>query len=131
MGRQSEVFLTCSVSETFGITVAEALACDVAPVLPYHSPVFREFYEDSIGEVDLGEGVSGPKGLMFHSEAHLKQILSSERLRPIGVRASELLTPAQKDRLYSKVFFSWKNAAAETVAQYQRVIEKVKGRRVT
>ncbi|CAD7965515.1 unnamed protein product [Amoebophrya sp. A25] len=46
----SDLFLTCSESETFGITLLEALGCDLLPVMPSTSPVFREFYGDVLGD---------------------------------------------------------------------------------
>ena len=47
--RGADLFLTCSESETFGITILEALGCDLLPILPRRSPVFREFYEKALG----------------------------------------------------------------------------------
>lgn len=39
----ADFFLTASESETFGITLVEALGCNVLPIMP-RCPVFDEFY---------------------------------------------------------------------------------------
>ncbi|CAD7925882.1 unnamed protein product [Amoebophrya sp. A120] len=115
--RESDFFLTCSESETFGITVIEALGCDLLPLLPLQSPVFAEFYEQ----------VLGPSGcdVMFRDEPDLVRILNrlgtDNRVSVRNVR----------ERLSARgsLFFSWQEAAEETVRQYEKVISKCAGRR--
>eukprot|EP00401_Gymnodinium_catenatum_P083126 CAMPEP_0117509868 /NCGR_PEP_ID=MMETSP0784-20121206/27698_1 /TAXON_ID=39447 /ORGANISM="" /LENGTH=234 /DNA_ID=CAMNT_0005305491 /DNA_START=339 /DNA_END=1040 /DNA_ORIENTATION=- len=47
--RASDVCATCSVQETFGLTLIEAMACDCPQVMP-HCDVFDELYGNVIGE---------------------------------------------------------------------------------
>ena len=42
--RAADAFVTCSTSETYGLTVLEALACGTPAVLP-HCSVFDELWE--------------------------------------------------------------------------------------
>uniref|UniRef100_A0A7S2J715 Uncharacterized protein n=1 Tax=Haptolina brevifila TaxID=156173 RepID=A0A7S2J715_9EUKA len=45
--RAADVFVTCSTSETFGLTVLEALACGTPAVLP-HCGVFDELWSECV-----------------------------------------------------------------------------------
>merc|ERR1719503_376300 len=46
--RAADVFVTCSTSETYGLTVLEALACGTPVVLP-HCGVFDELWDEHDG----------------------------------------------------------------------------------
>jgi len=100
--RAADAFVTCSTSETYGLTVLEALACGTPAVLP-HCSVFDELWEARL-----------PAEWMYnHGEA--AGLLSS---------LAAAVTPGSKQRLREEpVKASWRDATTELIAQYEKAIE--------
>jgi len=99
--RAADVFVTCSTSETFGLTVLEALACGTPAVLP-HCGVFDELWIGKVPDAWIyNEGVEG-------------SILSS-------LRAAA--SPAAREYLAEHpVKASWEDATKELLGQYRELI---------
>ncbi|CAD7927832.1 unnamed protein product [Amoebophrya sp. A25] len=103
--QNADFFLSCAVSETFGITVIEALSCNLVPILA-HCQVFEELYQASpfISEC------------MFHDGAQLLSTL--DRLYTTRIPTGEELRYQLRDSIY----FSWDRAAEALVDQYRQVM---------
>jgi glycosyltransferase involved in cell wall biosynthesis len=52
--KQSKIFIFLSYLESFSQVICEALACGL-PVIAYNLPVFKEFYDQSILYVNIGD----------------------------------------------------------------------------
>jgi glycosyltransferase involved in cell wall biosynthesis len=100
--RAADLFVTCSTSETFGLTVLESLACGTPAVLP-HCGVFDELWMTRIpNEWIYDEGTKG-------------SLLAS--LRHAGARTSKAYL------VKNPVKASWEDATRELLAQYEETIE--------
>jgi glycosyltransferase involved in cell wall biosynthesis len=109
--RGADVFVTCSVSETFGLTVLEALACGLPVVLP-HCAVFDELWEAKLPSEWWWDANDVP-GL----------------LRAIEAASSPT---AKRWLTQNPVKASWSDATAELAQQYETMIrdnESWKGKR--
>lgn len=102
--RAADVFVTCSTSETYGLTTLESLACGTPSVLP-HCEVFDELWSERI------------PGEWFYDAGESSESLLTA-LRSAGCAAA-------KQRLVEQpIKASWADATAELVAQYEAAIEK-------
>ena len=100
--RAADVFVTCSTSETFGLTVLESLACGTPVVLP-HCGVFDELWVGKFPpEWMYDEGVAG-------------SLLGA--LRSAGAEASKPHLKA------NPISVSWQHATAELLRQYKEIIQ--------
>lgn len=93
--RSADVFVTCSTSETYGLTVLEALACGTPVVLP-HCGVFDELWDEHDGRATwfysstgASTGPSG-KGLIPPSPA--------SKIRGAGVGGAASSRPQRTQR---------------------------------
>lgn len=109
---EADFFLTCADSETFGITVIEALSSDLIPILA-HCPVFAELYENSPFIMNN----------MFKNEKELGEVLTrlATTQRSLIPAAAEL-----RYQLRNSIFFSWPCAAEALVDQYRQLVETKK-----
>ncbi|KAL1520077.1 hypothetical protein AB1Y20_023552 [Prymnesium parvum] len=100
--RAADVFVTCSTSETYGLTTLEALACGTPAVLP-HCEVFDELWMDRI-----------PSEWFFDSQS-LPSLAGA--LRCAGCATSK------QSLMASPIKASWADATAELVQQYEAAIQ--------
>jgi len=101
--RAADLFVSCSTSETYGLTVVESLTCGTPVVLP-HCGVFDELWVGRIpAEWMYDEGTSGA-------------LLSS--LRHAGAKTSKAYL------VENPIKASWQDATKELLAQYEEMIEK-------
>lgn len=110
----ADFFLSASVSETFGITVIEAIACNLFPVLA-RCPVFDEMYKAS----------SEITGQMFTNADELEDRL--QNLHKIAKEDFDVSNIRQK-LSNGGLYFGWNLAAKATATQYQQLIDYVKNR---
>ena len=82
--KQSKIFVFPSYLEGFAQAVCEAMACGL-PVIAYRLPVFREFYDDNIVYVDVGD----VKGLASKILELLKDKPLQKRMRQAGYKIAE------------------------------------------
>jgi 1,2-diacylglycerol 3-alpha-glucosyltransferase len=101
--RGADVFITCSVSETFGLTVLEALACGLPVALP-HCAVFDELWEAKLPADWWFDAADGP-GLLRAIDA-ASSPTAARWLRENPVKAS------------------WSDATAELAEQYRVMIKE-------
>jgi len=101
--RAADVFVTCSTSETYGLTTLEALACGTPTVLP-HCAVFDELWVDKV-----------PTGWMYDTQ--VKGALT-EALRCAGCDA------ATKHLQENPIKASWHDATTELLSQYEDAIDE-------
>lgn len=107
--RAADLFVTCSTSETYGLTVLEALACGTPVVLP-HCGVFDELWSET-GKI--------PQAWIYTEGADV-DVVATSLLR--SLRAATL--PAAKQFLKEHpVKASWKDATDELLEQYEEAIE--------
>uniref|UniRef100_A0A7S3EWS6 Glycosyl transferase family 1 domain-containing protein n=1 Tax=Haptolina ericina TaxID=156174 RepID=A0A7S3EWS6_9EUKA len=99
--RAADVFVTCSTSETYGLTTLEALACGTPAVLP-HCPVFDELWSDKI-----------PPQWMYDTQADGALV---EALRCAGRESSA------KHMQEHPIKASWADATNELLSQYEYAI---------
>lgn len=100
--RASDAFLTCSTSETYGLTTLEALACGTPAVMP-HCGVFDELWQGRV-----------PDGWIYQSGD------TDSLLR--AMRAAS--APGAKEELARRpVRASWADATAELLEQYEAAIQ--------
>lgn len=99
--RAADVFVTCSTSETFGLTVLEALACGTPAVLP-HCSVFDELWVGRVpDEWIYDEGDTGSITAALRSAS----------------------APAGKKRLQTHpIKASWQDCTQELLGQYREMI---------
>jgi len=100
--RAADLFVTCSTSETYGLTVLEALACGTPAVLP-HCGVFDELWIGKIPDAWIYD--DGKKGALLASLRAGSAKASKERLTKHPIKAS------------------WKDATTELLEQYEETIE--------
>ncbi|CAD7927544.1 unnamed protein product [Amoebophrya sp. A120] len=103
--QNADFFLSCAVSETFGITVIEALSCNLVPLLA-RCQVFEELYRDSKFITDC----------MFNTEQELLDTLTRLADRKERIPSGEEL----RFQLRNSIFFSWDQAAKTLVSQYRQ-----------
>merc|ERR1719424_222996 len=100
--RAADLFITCSTSETYGLTVLEALACGTPVVLP-HCPVFNELWAGRI-----------PHEWRYQPEQQGALVTA---LRCASTRAC-------KEQLQREpIKASWADATDVLLAQYQEAID--------
>jgi hypothetical protein len=100
--RAADVFITCSTSETYGLTVLEALACGTPVVLP-HCGVFDELWAGRIPDE------------WRYPPAEQRALISS--LKAASAKAC-------KERLQREpIKASWADAADGLLGQYQEAIQ--------
>jgi len=100
--RAADIFVTCSTSETFGLTVLEALSCGTPAVLP-HCGVFDELWIGRIPDE------------WIYDEAAKGGLLAS--LRHAGAKASKA------QLVEHPIKGSWQDATVELLQQYEATIE--------
>ncbi|GAB5371143.1 hypothetical protein AAMO2058_001554300 [Amorphochlora amoebiformis] len=91
--RAADVFVTCSRSETYGLTVLEALACGTPVVMP-HCIVFDELWKDKLPTdwiFTAGEKGSLVNALRSASKAEAKVWLSNNPVTASWAKATEIL----------------------------------------
>jgi len=137
--RAADVFVTCSTSETYGLTVLEALACGTPVVLP-HCGVFDELWAEhdgraawfyypstsSSGAAAQGKGVGSPpskhRGAEVGSAASGGDNQRTQRTLIEALRCAS--TRACKAELQARpIKASWADAADDLLAQYQQAIQ--------
>jgi glycosyltransferase involved in cell wall biosynthesis len=104
--RSADLFVTCSTSETYGLTVLEALACGTPVVLP-HCGVFDELWVGKVPpEWIYDEAVDGSllKALRVGGHSSAKAYLEANPIK-------------------QKTPVSWEDAAHELMRQYEEAIE--------
>ena len=102
--RAADVFVTCSTSETYGLTVLEALACGTPVVLP-HCGVFDELWIGRIPDAWIyDEGEDSVNSLQ-------------RSLRVAGAR------DARRYLVEHPIKASWEDATTELLEQYEDAIE--------
>mmetsp|Transcript_18313 Transcript_18313/g.45739 ORF Transcript_18313/g.45739 Transcript_18313/m.45739 type:complete len:1072 (-) Transcript_18313:1868-5083(-) len=106
--QNADFFLSCAVSETFGITVIEALSCNLVPLLA-RCQVFEELYERSPFITSCMFG-TGEELLQTLLRLHSERIPTGEELR---------------FQLRDSIFFTWDQAGKALLSQY-RQIQKVR-----
>ena len=130
--RAADAFVTCSTSETFGLTVLEALACGTPAVLP-HCSVFDELWEARLpaewmynhGEAagllsSLAAAVTPGSKQRLREEPVKANLGGSRRISAdlggfggiLGNLGESMVTQA-----------SWRDATTELIAQYEKAIE--------
>jgi len=107
--RAADVFVTCSTSETYGLTVLEALACGTPAVLP-HCGVFDELWIGRIPDAWMYSDSAGPSALV-------------ESLRNAGAKEAKRYLAA------NPIKASWEDATEELLEQYEQAIENNLARR--
>mmetsp|Transcript_1090 Transcript_1090/g.2443 ORF Transcript_1090/g.2443 Transcript_1090/m.2443 type:complete len:433 (-) Transcript_1090:10-1308(-) len=102
--RSVDCFVTCSMSETFGITVLEAIACGCPVVMP-RMDVFEELYGSDLGDCmyDKNNGESMAKAIHAASSDEAKARVKS---------ASH----------WKGLYLSWEDAVTEQEKQYAAMI---------
>jgi glycosyltransferase involved in cell wall biosynthesis/LmbE family N-acetylglucosaminyl deacetylase len=118
--RASDVSITNSVHETFGLTVIESLACGTPMVMP-HCAVFDELYGEALGEWMYQKG----------DVEHLAKAIEcasqpAARKRLAAVRRGD----SDQVQLSQNLFWSWREAASEQIAQYRGSIKLLEKARV-
>ena len=104
--RAADVFVTCSTSETYGLTVLEALACGTPAVLP-HCGVFDELWASATATWRVPDR-------WIYDEGNVEGLLHAMR---------DAASPAAKARLQREpVKASWRDATNELVRQYKEII---------
>ena len=104
--RAADVFVTCSTSETYGLTVLEALACGTPAVLP-HCGVFDELWASATATWRVPDR-------WIYDEGNVEGLLHAMR---------DAASPAAKARLQGEpVKASWRDATNELVRQYKEII---------
>ena len=133
--RAADIFVTCSTSETYGLTVLEALACGTPAVLP-HCGVFDELW---IGRIpnewiyDEGTEVCHASRATPHTHTpRTRTVLSSHTARSTSlVCAQGALLAAMQNAGQRKskttlakhpIKASWKDATHELLEQYEETI---------
>ena len=103
--RAADAFVTCSTSETYGLTVLEALSCGTPVVLP-HCDVFDELWEERVPAAWFYDetGSAGPPSLL-------------KALRAVGSSS------AKRYLEQHPVKASWQDATYELLDQYEAAIE--------
>jgi len=107
--RAADVFITCSTSETYGLTVLEALACGTPVVMP-HCAVFDELWAGKVPDawrypVDAAKGPAAP----------------ADGALPVALRAAS--ARACKERLLREpIKASWADATDELLTHYDEAI---------
>jgi glycosyltransferase involved in cell wall biosynthesis/LmbE family N-acetylglucosaminyl deacetylase len=114
--RASDVCATNSVHETFGLTIIESLACGTPMVMP-HCAVFDELYGEALAEWMY---IKGDVEDLAKAIACASHPAARERL---AVRRRE-------GQLSPNLFWSWRDAAVEQVAQYRKSIKLLEEARV-
>ncbi|EOD07966.1 hypothetical protein EMIHUDRAFT_453232 [Emiliania huxleyi CCMP1516] len=130
--RAADAFVTCSTSETYGLTVLEALACGTPAVLP-HCSVFDELWEARLpaewmynhGEAagllsSLAAAVTPGSKQRLREEPVKANLGGSRRISAdlggfggiLGNLGESMVTQA-----------SWRDATTELIAQYEKAIE--------
>eukprot|EP01065_Artemidia_motanka_P051303 TRINITY_DN9016_c0_g2_i1.p1 TRINITY_DN9016_c0_g2~~TRINITY_DN9016_c0_g2_i1.p1 ORF type:complete len:749 (+),score=190.50 TRINITY_DN9016_c0_g2_i1:67-2247(+) len=100
--RAADVFLTCSVSETFGLTVMEALSCGTPAAMPHHG-VFDELWESRVPAEWMYDAAGGAEAV---AAAIIAAASTREHLASSPVRST------------------WRDATAELAGQYQTLIDE-------
>jgi glycosyltransferase involved in cell wall biosynthesis len=100
--RAADVFITCSISETFGLTVLEALACGLPVALP-HCTVFDELWQQTL-----------PEG-WFWDPNDLPGLVRAVRVASGA--------PARRWLHEHPVEASWADATVELENQYEKMIK--------
>ncbi len=101
--RSADAFLTCSRSETYGLTVLEALACGCPVVMP-HCTVFDELWQDRL-----------PSSWLY----------STKKPGELAKSISAASRPEAREWLVKNpVRASWKDATEELLKQYDVMIAK-------
>jgi len=100
--RAADVFVTCSRSETYGLTVLEALACGTPVVMP-HCIVFDELWKGTL-----------PDGWMFDAG-------KDESIESALLAATE--TSSKTWLAKNPVKASWKDATDKLLEQYENMIK--------
>jgi len=102
--RGASCFVTCSTSETYGLTVVEALASGTPAVMP-HCEVFDELHKERL-----------PPS-WFYDPAHLQSVALLVALRAAS-------TPEAAAWLVENpIKLSWETSTEELLAQYEKAIE--------
>jgi len=100
--RAADVFVTCSTSETYGLTCLEALSCGTPAAMP-HCDVFDELWTDRVPPEWIYDETS--KGALVASIRHAGSTDAKPWLAAHPVKAS------------------WQDATHELLAQYEEAIE--------
>jgi len=104
--RAADAFVTCSLSETFGLTLAETLSCGTPAAMPHHI-VFDELWADRVPaewRFDASEGPRAVANSMMAACDGRQQLLE----RPVNL--------------------TWADAAVELSNQYQEIIDSEQAR---
>lgn len=105
--RAADVFVTCSTSETFGLTVLEALACGTPAVMPTCT-VFNELWTDTV-----------PKEWIY---TH-KSVDPTTSVDSLLAAIASAGMPAAKEQLRANpVKASWADATKDLLTQYEECI---------
>eukprot|EP01065_Artemidia_motanka_P031591 TRINITY_DN3802_c1_g1_i1.p1 TRINITY_DN3802_c1_g1~~TRINITY_DN3802_c1_g1_i1.p1 ORF type:complete len:712 (+),score=90.89 TRINITY_DN3802_c1_g1_i1:57-2138(+) len=100
--RAADAFVSCSRSETFGLTVMEAMACGTPAVMPHHA-VFDELWADKV-----------PSSWRFVHTEGVGALINSMKA---AAASREYLTQ-------HPLGLSWRDATAELSKQYQILIDE-------
>jgi len=100
--RAADVFVTCSTSETYGLTVLEALSCGTPVVVP-HCDVFDELWQERV-----------PKEWMYDETVDGSLLASLQVAGRVEAKAYLSAHPIKG---------SWRDATVELLEQYKHAIE--------
>lgn len=100
--RAADLFVTCSASETYGLTVLEALACGTPVALP-HCDVFDELWAHRVPPSWFYE--HGDVDGLIRAMVAAGSLPAKEKLRKAPIKAS------------------WADATVELVAQYEQMVK--------
>ena len=123
--RAADVFVTCSRSETFGLTLTEALACGL-PVAYVGCEVFDELYADKLPRAwryEVGDASDSSKSKSSTSSHHEKNM--AQRNEEAVIEAvSSALVDGKAWVARHPIPTSWKAAATDLERQYDSALER-------
>jgi glycosyltransferase involved in cell wall biosynthesis len=102
----SKVFVFPSYLESWGIAIAEAMACGL-PVVAYNLPVYKEVFEDKLVTVPVGDVDAMAKQVIYLLE-------NPEIARKIG----------EANREFVKKKYDWKTVAEKELSAISNLINK-------